>query len=166
VRFIRHSGPIRIDDPQVSIDLVRLTGQKFFVLGEVERPGLYYLDGDTTLIDAVSMAGGFTYDAKPASVMLVRSGALEDAERSRVIDVNAFLREGERAGNPRLSRGDVVYVPRTFISKVDQAFRHIRAIVRPIVDIESGIWLGQNIDEGPPDRDGTSTRTTVINISD
>jgi hypothetical protein len=51
--------------------------------------------------------------------------------------------------NPILQRGDIVFVPRTFIANVDRFFEHLKKIVSPLLDIETGYWIGQNIEVGP-----------------
>jgi hypothetical protein len=42
----------------------------------------------------------------------------------------------------------VIYVPKTAIAKLAQFFEQVYAIVRPFVVIETGIWLGENIEAG------------------
>ena len=42
----------------------------------------------------------------------------------------------------------MIYVPKTTIANVAEFFRNVYDIVRPFVVIETGIWLGQNIEAG------------------
>jgi len=103
-------------------------------------------------------------DAKPKSVLLVRSGDGEREPETMVIDLNDTLKEGDMTANPRIRRGDVVFVPETTISNVGRYFAHVGQIVRPFVDLAAGIWLGQNIEAGPIDRnpDGSSATTFIL----
>ncbi|WP_091234322.1 ComEA family DNA-binding protein [Microbacterium sp. 3J1] len=57
------------------------------VLGEVERPGLYILDLDSRLVDAVAAAGGTTDSADLAAINLAR--ALTDGEQILVPTIGA-----------------------------------------------------------------------------
>ncbi len=60
-------------DPQVSVEVTNY--RPFYILGEVNRPGQYeYVEG-MTAIQAITIAGGFTYRAKQDAVILKRGGA-------------------------------------------------------------------------------------------
>ncbi len=161
-RVVRYGGSLPVSSPQVAVDLIRLTGERFFVLGEVRMPGVYPLVGQVSILDAVAAAGGPMREARSGSVLLIRAGGSGRPAEATKIDLDKALRDGSGAGIV-LGRGDVVYVPEGVISQVARFARSISDILSPIIDIETGIWLGQNIDEGPPrqNRD-TSTRTVVI----
>ncbi len=85
-------------DPQVSVEV--LNYRPFYILGEVNRPGVYeYLNG-MTIINAVALAGGFTYRAAENSVTIKRGGSNADP-----VEVSAIT--------PVLP-GDVIQVPERF----------------------------------------------------
>lgn len=68
---------------------VKLLGQRFSMLGEVERPGTYALEGRVDLLAALSMAGGLSKFGSP-KVELIR--VLADGQKlSYALDVNAIL---------------------------------------------------------------------------
>lgn len=136
-----------VADPQVSLEVTGFGGQKFYVLGEVIRPGVFRIDGGTTLVEALSLAGGATLDGKQATVLLMRNGGKAKPELL-VFNMENFFKTGDPEQNPVLRRGDVVYVPRTFISDVDRFFMHLTHIITPLVGIETGIRLGQEIEHG------------------
>jgi protein involved in polysaccharide export with SLBB domain len=161
VQVLHYQGAMPIGDPQVSVDLIRLTGEKFFVLGLVRTPGVFALAGSVQLVDAIATAGGMLPDGAAGSVLLIRSGATDKQAKATIIDLSKFLDHGDITANPRIGRGDIVYVPESTISSVGRFFAHVADIVRPFVDVETGVWLGQNISAGPPSRDST-TRTVVI----
>lgn len=160
-QIVRYQSTMPIGDPQVSVDLVRLTGEKFFVLGEVRAPGVFALSGTVSLLDAIGAAGGLLPNAKAGSVLLITPGSGRKKAETREVSLNKSLKKGDLSENPILGRGDVVFVPETGISKVGRFFNHVGNIVRPFVDIETGIWLGQNIDEGPADRGGNNNNSTT-----
>jgi polysaccharide export outer membrane protein len=57
-------------NPNVSVEVI--TRRPFYVLGEVQKPGDYaYVNGITTL-NAIAMAGGFTYRARTAKFYIKR----------------------------------------------------------------------------------------------
>jgi len=141
--------PGRITDPHVSVEVMAFGGHKILVLGEVQRPGVYVNEGGSRLLEILARAGGPTDDAKLKNVALIRPATETSPPRTAVINLERALKKGDLDQNPPVLRGDVIYVPRTTIANVAQFFRHVYEIVRPVVAVESGIWLGQNIDAGP-----------------
>ncbi len=162
-RVVKYGGALPVSSPQVAVDLIRLTGERFFVLGEVRAPGVYPLVGQVSILDAVAAAGGPMQEAKSGSVLLIRAGGSGRPAESTKIDLDNAMRDGSGA-TIVLGRGDVVYVPESSISQVARFARSISDILRPIIDIETGVWLGQNIDEGPSSRQSqdATTRTVVV----
>jgi polysaccharide export outer membrane protein len=79
----------------------------FFVQGEVRRPGAFPLDKDTSPLEAVTLAGGFTERAAPASAKILRRRADGGQEN---LDVNLSGSDpGARA--TLLAEGDTLLVP-------------------------------------------------------
>jgi polysaccharide export outer membrane protein len=60
-------------DPQVSIEV--LNYRPFFILGEVNQPGQYPYASGMSVINAVAMAGGFTFRAKENAIAVQRGGS-------------------------------------------------------------------------------------------
>lgn len=60
-------------DPQVSIEV--LNYRPFFILGEVNRPGQYPYASGMSVINAVALAGGFTFRAKENGISVQRGGS-------------------------------------------------------------------------------------------
>ena len=50
-------------NPQVIVSVKEYLSRKVHVLGEAERPGLFYLSGPTTVLDILSKAGGLSRTA-------------------------------------------------------------------------------------------------------
>jgi protein involved in polysaccharide export with SLBB domain len=140
--------PGRISDPQVSVEVMAFGGHKILVLGEVENPGVYVNEGGSRLLEIVARAGGPTKDAKMKNVALIRPATETSPARTAVVDLDRAIKNGDLNQNPPVQRGDVIYVPKTTIAKVAQFFEQVYAIVRPFVVIETGIWLGENIEAG------------------
>jgi protein involved in polysaccharide export with SLBB domain len=115
----------------------------------VENPGVYVNEGGSRLLEIVARAGGPTKDAKLKNVALIRPATETSPARTAVVDLDRAIKNGDLNQNPPVQRGDVIYVPKTAIAKLAQFFEQVYAIVRPFVSIETGIWLGQNIDAGP-----------------
>lgn len=83
--------PEYLNDPKVSVQV--LDYRPFYIVGEVQKPGSYpYVDG-MVVMNAVALAGGFTYRAREDQVYITRKS---DPERQkRVADVNAPVQPGD-----------------------------------------------------------------------
>lgn len=92
--------------PQITVQVASSTTQKVAVQGQVRTPGVYPLNGPSTLLETISLAQGETEVAKLSEVVIFRTingqrmGALFDVERIRL---------GEFA-DPAILGGDVVIV--------------------------------------------------------
>ncbi len=64
-----------LTDPKVSIEVINY--RPFYIIGEVEKPGQYPYTNGMTVLNAVAVAGGFTYRASADSVYIARGGAGE-----------------------------------------------------------------------------------------
>lgn len=60
-------------DPQISIEV--LNYRPFFILGEVNRPGQYPFASGMSVINAVALAGGFTFRARENAIAVQRGGS-------------------------------------------------------------------------------------------
>ncbi|CAG1771678.1 partial Polysialic acid transport protein KpsD, partial [uncultured bacterium] len=157
---IKESLSTYLVDPQISLEVSSFKGQKIFILGEVHSPGVYQLETPTSIIEAIAKAGGYTLDGKYSSVVLIRNGN-EKPELKR-LDLKRAFASGDLSQNVFVKSGDVVYVPRTFISDVDRFFKHFENIIRPLVIMEQGILLGKRIDEEVFSGQQTVGRTQIV----
>jgi polysaccharide export outer membrane protein len=60
-------------DPQVSIEV--LNYRPFYIIGEVRNPGSFEYVNGMTVINAVALAGGFTYRADEDDIIISRGGS-------------------------------------------------------------------------------------------
>ncbi len=65
-------------NPRVSVDV--LNYRPFYIIGEVKRPGSYPYVNGMTVVNAIALAGGYTYRAKEKEVLIMRA---RDAERKQ-----------------------------------------------------------------------------------
>jgi polysaccharide biosynthesis/export protein len=84
--------------------------QKINILGMVARPGTYLLSGSTTVLDAISMAGGFKDFAKKKSIYVLR--ASQDGTQKRIpFNYKEVIKGTNPEQNVKLLPGDTVVVP-------------------------------------------------------
>lgn len=119
-------GPKYIIDPRVSIKVTEFKSQKFFVVGNVDKPGTYPLTKPITVVEAISLAGGLTGGDKGGGTVaiLVRAKPGQKTDQPRLpkgtpagekvkISLSAAL-AGDPKHNLEIKNGDTVYVPALF----------------------------------------------------
>lgn len=83
--------------------------KRFFVFGEVGKPGVYPLNGEERVLDALSVAGGTASTAKLSEVSVVRM--VEGKATALKVNLDDFAKKGDQAQNLRLEPADVLFVP-------------------------------------------------------
>jgi len=106
-----------LHDPVVTIVLKDFEKPYFIANGEVGRPGKYDLRADTTVLEAVGVAGGFKDTSKHSQVLLFRRVS-NGWMPVKILDVKAMLNSGDLTEDLRLHPGDMIYVPKNTLSKV------------------------------------------------
>ena len=115
-----------LKNPQVNIFVEEYRGQKVVILGQINRPGLYELQGTTTLLELISKAGGMTNDAGESAVIKRKSDTQGlDKQIEIMINMKALIEEGDISKNISIRDGDNIY-----ISKVG-LFYVTGAVTRP-----------------------------------
>ncbi len=74
--------------PRVNVEVLNF--RPFFILGEVKRPGSYPYVSGLTVINAVALAGGYTYRAKTSNFTLLR-GKGSDRKEMQVDEEDVIL---------------------------------------------------------------------------
>jgi polysaccharide biosynthesis/export protein len=97
-----------IKEPQVSIIVLQVNAPKYFVIGNVAKPGTFSLRAETSILQALALAGGFTQFASKRSIKLIRNTA--GKQNVRKVNYNDMIDEGGE-GNYLLKSGDTIVVP-------------------------------------------------------
>lgn len=105
--MLEEGGFIR--KPQVSMIVTSMQSQQVSVLGQVNKPGRFPIDGKRSLTDILALAGGASADATD-TVTLIRSR--EGKTTRHLIDLVDIVRTADPQKNPDLIAGDVVFVER------------------------------------------------------
>ena len=107
----------KLNNPEINVVVAGLASNRVYVGGEVLTPGLILVQSKMTALQAIMQAGGFKEDtAKKGNVVIVRQ---ENGKQvARKLDLHAALKHPE-TDTYYLQPYDVVYVPRTTISKMD-----------------------------------------------
>lgn len=100
-----------MENPTVSIVIREVNSYSIFVLGEVVRPGKYPLKSKTTLLQAITLAQGFTPVAARNKIVIFRLGKdTEGLTKFKASYDDIVLRDGTKQ-NIELKPGDQIVVP-------------------------------------------------------
>jgi polysaccharide export outer membrane protein len=103
--------------PEIGINLKQFDKPYFTAAGQVGKPGRYELQGDTTVVEAIALAGGFTTASKHSQVVLVRR--VDDRwAHAQLIDVKKLMASKDMREDVHLQPGDMLIVPQNRLSKV------------------------------------------------
>ncbi len=110
-----------LNDPVISVILKDFEKPYFVADGQLGHPGKYDLRGDITLTQAIAIAGGFTDASKHSQVLLFRRVSDQWME-AKIINVKKMEKSGNLAEDPLLHPGDMLFVPKNVMSKIDHFF--------------------------------------------
>jgi polysaccharide export outer membrane protein len=88
-----------LKNPRVSVEVTNY--RPFFIIGEVNKPGEYPYVNGMNVLNAVALAGGFTYRAREGEVYIKHVGSNEEEE----VDVEA---------GGKVQPGDIIRVKERF----------------------------------------------------
>ena len=94
-------------NPQVTVNIAQLGTTRVYVLGEVNKPGLYELNKSHKVLDAIGAANGFTKDAAKKKVFLVHK---DQQGKPIKVNLNDILKKGDISQNYTLAEGDLLYL--------------------------------------------------------
>ena len=132
-------------DVQVTARVVGYNSQRFYVFGQVSRPGAYPYTGNDSLLSALAAAQPTTL-AMPERIQLTRGStpnqggflpandAGPDDAHKLTINLYDMIRKGDMSANVLLARNDVIYVPPNPLAAVGLAIQNLMFPVRPAIE--------------------------------
>ncbi len=115
-----------LQDPHVGVFIKEYRNQQISVIGAVDKPGVYDVRGQKTILDLLAIAGGLSSGAEKDAgqlLFLIRPPRPEDevsdekkdsdgqVPKTFVIDLEELLIKGDLALNLPLAHGDVINIP-------------------------------------------------------
>ncbi len=94
-----------INNPDVSVSVLEVNSKRYFIDGQVGRPGLYRLVTPTTVLEALSESGGFREFANPKKVRILRG------TKTFRFNYREVIKGKNMAQNIYLENGDHIIVP-------------------------------------------------------
>jgi polysaccharide export outer membrane protein len=99
-----------ISDPQVTVVVEKIASLSFNVVGEVSKPGYFQLTRRMTVLDAISLSGGFKDFAKTKKVYVLRMGP-DGKEQRLPFNYKQVIKGENPQQNIELHPGDTIVVP-------------------------------------------------------
>jgi polysaccharide export outer membrane protein len=152
-------GENYLQDPQVTVFIDQFRAKPVSVIGAVEKPGLYPLTGRRTLIEMLSMAGGFgKKNTSPAgrTVLVTRKSGFEDLQpvegmhirgpHQIEVDLNRLLYTRDEALNIEMKPLDIISVSKAEVVYVTGAVKRPGGFVledRPTMTVLQAVSMAE-----------------------
>lgn len=99
-----------IINPQVNVFVLEFS--HFSIIGEVRKPGNYEISGRTTVLRAISIAGGFTPIANQRGVQIIRKN--QDGTETKISVDATRIMGGDLSAEVELQADDVIVISKSF----------------------------------------------------
>ncbi len=98
-----------VDDPEVTVIVVESRSKIFYIIGRVNRPGTYPLSPNMTVLQALSVAGGFGEWAHKDNIRIIRRS--DGKEEILPFDYDKVISGKNLEQNILLESNDTIVVP-------------------------------------------------------
>ena len=98
-----------LPDPVVTVTISSIDGNRAYVIGKVIRPGSLIISGPTTVLQAISIAGGFDKFADESSIKVIRSKS--GGQEIFSVRYKDIISGRDMSSNIQLKAGDTIVVP-------------------------------------------------------
>jgi polysaccharide export outer membrane protein len=96
-------------EPVVTVVIVGIDGNRAYVMGKVNKPGPLIISGPITVLQAISIAGGFDKFADEGGIKVIR--AKSDGQEIFSINYKDIISGSDMSTNIQLKAGDAIVVP-------------------------------------------------------
>jgi polysaccharide export outer membrane protein len=88
------------NNPEVNIQVLRINSKKYYVSGQVRKPGAYTLSSPKTFLEAISEAGGPVEFAKSKAILILRGHQkflfnYNDVSKGKHMEQNLLVQDGD-----------------------------------------------------------------------
>jgi polysaccharide export outer membrane protein len=99
-----------LEAPIVTVSVSQANSSRIYVVGMVNKPGVYPLTQPTTVLQALAVAGGFKEFARTGDIVVIRQAAA-GSQTAIPVDYKKVEAGRDLAQNVALRSGDTVVVP-------------------------------------------------------
>ena len=142
-----------IVDPQVHVFVEEFRSRKVTILGEVASPGVYEIQGQTSILELISKANGLTQDAAYQAI-IQHQDRDQSKEPVTVVDLSLLMREGQSSENINITDGDHVFIPKKEVFYVSGQVKKpgVYNFEKDLTVIKALTMAGGPTDKAAPDR--------------
>jgi polysaccharide export outer membrane protein len=98
-----------VDIPNISVMVMEANSFKVYISGQVRNPGVYRLRSETSLLQIIPMAGGFTEWANQKKILIIRKG--NGKEKRITVNYKKIVKGDDPSSNIILKSGDTIIIP-------------------------------------------------------
>ncbi|MBN3038095.1 MAG: polysaccharide biosynthesis/export family protein [Candidatus Omnitrophica bacterium] len=118
-----------IIEPEINVTIVAYLSKVIYVVGDVNRPGKFYMKGNSvTVREALVQAGLPNGAAAMRKTRLITPNSTGEEDYIKV-DIQKLLYEGDLSQNLEMNPGDVLYVPPTVMAKIIRVISPVTGLV-------------------------------------
>jgi polysaccharide export outer membrane protein len=98
-----------LPDPVVTVSIAGIDGNRAYVMGKVVHPGSFIISGPTTVLQAISIVGGFDKFADEGGIKVIR--AKSSGQEIFSVHFKDIISGKDMSTNIQLKAGDTLIVP-------------------------------------------------------
>jgi len=107
-----------VRQPEVAVIVKEFGGNRVYVAGEVNQPGVLATNGHLTILQAIIQAGGYKRSAELRSVVVLRNQGTASPVFLTVDLKDSLEQPGPHMNDTLLRPYDIVFVPQTRVSRM------------------------------------------------
>lgn len=111
-------------NPQVTLFIEEFRSKKVSVLGQVYQPGLYKLQGHTSLLELISKSGGLTTKAGKNATITRKTDTPESPLKTITVNIKELVENGDTSRNVPIMDGDSIYISKAEVIYVNGQVRN------------------------------------------
>ena len=131
-------------DPQVNVRVTNRDSKRFYVFGQVSRPGAYHYTGRDSLLYVLSQTQPM-FTAWKSKVKVIHPSHESDRRQVMTVDVDQIMEQGMLEQNILLQEGDIVFVPATPLAWIGM---RIQETLWPVSPMLGAVQTPANISSG------------------
>lgn len=111
-------GETYLQDPDVTVSILESQGQEITIEGAVRKPGVYPVEGQLSLLQAIAISGGPSENANPRKVAIFR--VINGEKQAAVFDLKAI--RNHKMEDPAVYGNDIIVMDG---SEAQQTYREV-----------------------------------------
>jgi polysaccharide biosynthesis/export protein len=133
-------------DPKVNVRVTNRESKRFYVFGQVTRPGVYHYTGRDTLLYVLSQTQP-TFTAWKSQVKVIHPSHESEKRQVMTVDVDKIMEQGILDQNILLQENDIVFVPATPLAWVGMRIQEALWPVSPMLGaVQTPATISSGID--------------------